>query len=183
MPTTKPNIYGLRSVYSLGSHLNLSCESGPSSPPPDLHWFLNGVKISSKDSSLVTSLDPYYPLDNKRGISRSQLNYPLIEEELPKFPKPVIIKCVAVIKEFYRKADKVRVKIIGRKRALDIAGEEDEEEADEYETTIEQRNDGLRQIFTSNASYRINASLLLFIGAICFYLFSFASFSILTQGM
>ena len=161
MPTSKPNIYGLRSVYSLGSHLNLSCESGPSSPPPDLHWFLNGVKISSKDSSLVTSLDPYYPLDNKRGISRSQLNYPLIEEELPKFPKPVIIKCVAVIKEFYRKADKVRVKIIGRKRVVDARGEEEEEEADDYDTTNEERNDGFRQIFSSNASSRLRLSLLL----------------------
>ena len=151
LPTSKPNIYGLRSVYDVGSTLNLSCESGPSSPPPDLHWFINGVRMSSKD--LVTSLDPYYPLDNKRGVSRSQvltnhssvwtltnqsqLKYPLINDKLPRFPKPVIVKCVAVIKEFYRKSDKARVKIIGRKKIVDSTEHNEVEvETEDYEPTI-----------------------------------------------
>ena len=34
LPTSRPHIYGLRSVYPMGALLNLSCESGPSSPPP-----------------------------------------------------------------------------------------------------------------------------------------------------
>ena len=34
LPTSRPHIYGLRSVYPVGALLNLSCESGPSSPPP-----------------------------------------------------------------------------------------------------------------------------------------------------
>ena len=85
LPTSKPHIYGLRSVYNLGSHLNLSCESGPSSPPPVLHWFLNGVKMTSRDEHLVTEMDPLYPLDDKRGIARSQLNLRLTEETLPRW--------------------------------------------------------------------------------------------------
>ena len=32
------------------------------------------------------------------------------------YPRPVMVKCVAVIKEFYRKADKVQVKVLGRKK-------------------------------------------------------------------
>ena len=84
LPTSKPHIYGLRSVYNVGSMLNLSCESGPSSPPPVLHWFLNGVRMSSKYPGSVTNMDPIYPLDNKRAISRSLLNFRLVDDLLPR---------------------------------------------------------------------------------------------------
>jgi len=116
LPTSKPHIYGLRSQYNIGSLLNLSCESGPSSPPPVLHWFINGVRASAKEPERITNMDPVFPLNDKRGISRSMLNWHLIEEKLPRHPIPVNVKCVAVIKEFYRKSVKVQVKVLGRKK-------------------------------------------------------------------
>ena len=48
------------------------------------HWFLNGVKMTSKDENLVTEMDPLYPLDDKRGVARSQLNLRLTDEKLPR---------------------------------------------------------------------------------------------------
>ena len=56
---------------------------------------------------------------------------------MPRFPKPVIVKCVAVIKEFYRKSDKARVKIIGRKKIVDSTEHNEvEAETEDYEPTI-----------------------------------------------
>ena len=117
LPTSKPHIYGLRSVYEVGSLLNLSCESGPSSPPPRLHWFLNGVKLGPEDnkgSVTVTDIETAFPLDDKKGISGSQLKFPLTNENLARVPEKMVVKCVAVIKEFYRKGVKVVVKVRGR---------------------------------------------------------------------
>ena len=95
--------------------MNLTCESGPSSPPTTLFWFMNGDKISH-DSPDVTEMDAVYPLANKRAISRSLLSLHLTEDRLPQHPYPVMVKCVAVIREFYRKSVKSRVNILGRKK-------------------------------------------------------------------
>ena len=95
--------------------MNLTCESGPSSPPTTLLWFLNGDQIS-QDSPHVTEMDAVYPLANKRAISRSLLILHLTQDRLPKHPYPVMVKCVAVIREFYRKSVKSRVSILGRKK-------------------------------------------------------------------
>ena len=101
----------------MGSLLNLSCESGPSSPPPRLHWFLNGLKLGlegNKGSVTVTDIETAFPLDDKKGISGSQLKFLLTNENLARVPEKIVIKCVAVIKEFYRKGVKVVVKVRGR---------------------------------------------------------------------
>ena len=101
----------------MGSLLNLSCESGPSSPPPRLHWFLNGVKLGlegNKGSVSVTDIETAFPLDDKKGISGSQLKFLLTNENLARVPEKIVVKCVAVIKEFYRKGVKVVVKVRGR---------------------------------------------------------------------
>ena len=115
--------------------MNLTCESGPSSPPTTLFWFMNGAKISP-DSSHVTEMDAVYPLANKRAISRSLLSLHLTEDRLPQHPYPVMVKCVAVIREFYRKSVKSRVSILGRKKV------KDEEES----------NDGTTEGFVSSAT-------------------------------
>ena len=116
LPTSRPHIYGLRSVYDVGALLNLSCESGPSSPPPRLHWFLNGVKMGKEENDdTVTEMEPVFPLEDKRGISRSLLQYPLSRDNLSRLPPQLVVKCVALIKEFYRKGIKVRVEVKGRK--------------------------------------------------------------------
>ena len=115
LPTSRPHIYGLRSVYDVGALLNLSCESGPSSPPPRLHWFLNGVKMGKEENDdTVTEMEPVFPLEDKRGISRSLLKYPLSPDNLARVPRQLVVKCVAVIKEFYRKGVKVEVEVRGR---------------------------------------------------------------------
>ena len=101
----------------MGSLLNLSCESGPSSPPPRLHWFLNGAKLGlegNKGSVTVTDIETAFPLDDKKGISGSQLKFLLTNENLSRVPEKIVVKCVAVIKEFYRKGVKVVVKVRGR---------------------------------------------------------------------
>jgi hypothetical protein len=138
LPTSHPHIYGLRSSYKVGSLLNLTCESGPSSPPTTLFWFLNGEKISH-DSPLVTEMDAVYPLANKRAISRSLLSLHLTEDRLPKHPYPVMVKCVAVIREFYRKSVKARVSILGRKK---VKG-----------GVKETSNDGTTEGFVSSAAH------------------------------
>ena len=110
--------------------MNLTCESGPSSPPTTLFWFLNGAKIT-QDSPHVTEMDAVYPLANKRAISRSLLSLHLTEDRLTKHPYPVMVKCVAVIREFYRKSVKSRVSILGRKK-----GKEGDQETS-YDGTTE----------------------------------------------
>ena len=102
--------------------LNLSCESGPSSPPPRLHWFLNGVKLGlegNEGSVTVTDMETAFPLDDKKGISGSQLKFLLSTENLARarVPEKIVVKCLAVIKEFYRKGVKVVVKVRGREAA------------------------------------------------------------------
>ena len=112
LPTSRPHIYGLRSVYPVGALLNLSCESGPSSPPPVstvlyctvlhctilyctvqvLHWFLNGAQLQA---GLVTAMEPVYPLEDKRGVARSLLKLPLTEETLPRY-YPNIVSLVVL---------------------------------------------------------------------------------------
>ena len=77
-------------------------------------------------------MDAIYPLANKRAISRSLLSLHLIEDRLPKHPYPVMVKCVAVIREFYRKSVKSRVSILGRMKT------KDEEES--YDGTTECRS-------------------------------------------
>ena len=104
----------------MGSLLNLSCESGPSSPPPRLLWFLNGVKLGlegegGRQGLTVTDIETAFPLDDKKGISGSQLKFLLTNQNLARVPEKIVVKCVAVIKEFYRKAVKVVVKVRGRK--------------------------------------------------------------------
>ena len=44
LPRSDPAIYGLRAVYGAGEWLNLTCESGPSSPATSLGWRLGGVR-------------------------------------------------------------------------------------------------------------------------------------------
>ena len=61
-------------------------------------------------------MDAVYPLADKRAISRSLLSLPLTEDQLPHPPYPLMVKCVAVIREFYRKSVKARVSVIGRKK-------------------------------------------------------------------
>ena len=107
-------------MYEVGSLLNLSCESGPSSPPPRLLWFLNGVKLGlegeeGRQGLTVTDIETAFPLDDKKGISGSQLKFLLTNQNLARVPEKIVVKCVAVIKEFYRKAVKVVVKVRGRK--------------------------------------------------------------------
>ena len=104
----------------MGSLLNLSCESGPSSPPPRLLWFLNGVKLGlegeeGRQGLTVTDIETAFPLEDKKGISGSQLKFLLTDQNLARVPEKMVVKCVAVIKEFYRKAVKVVVKVRGRK--------------------------------------------------------------------
>ena len=117
--------------------MNLTCESGPSSPPTTLFWFINGEKISH-DSPHITEMDAVYPLANKRAISRSLLSLHLTEDRLPKHPYPVMVKCVAVIREFYRKSVKSRVSILGREKVKDAV-------KDAY-------NDGTTEGFVSSAA-------------------------------
>ena len=107
-------------MYEVGSLLNLSCESGPSSPPPRLLWFLNGVKLGlegeqGRQGLTVTDIETAFPLEDKKGISGSQLKFLLTNQNLARVPEKIVVKCVAVIKEFYRKAVKVVVKVRGRK--------------------------------------------------------------------
>ena len=120
--------------------MNLTCESGPSSPPTTLFWFMNGAKISH-DSPHVTEMDAVYPLANKRAISHSLVSLHLTEDRLPKHPYPVMVKCVAVIREFYRKSVKSRVSILGRKITKD---EEDS-------------NDGTTEGFVSSAAHIVKS--------------------------
>ena len=60
-------------------------------------------------------MDAVYPLANKRAISRSLLTLDLVEDRLPKHPYHLVVKCVAVIREFYRKSVKSRVSVVGRR--------------------------------------------------------------------
>ena len=93
----------------MGALLNLSCESGPSSPPPVstalyctvlyctalyctvqvLRWFLNGAELQP---GLVTAMEPVYPLEDKRGVARSLLKLPLTEETLPRYSPNIVFR-------------------------------------------------------------------------------------------
>ena len=79
LPASAPAIYGLRSVYGEGEFVNLTCESGPSSPVTRLSWSLNNVRIQP-ESPLVSTMLPVYPLPDKKGISRTFLSLLVTEE-------------------------------------------------------------------------------------------------------
>ena len=117
IPSTSPAIYGLKSIYGVGGHLNLTCESGPSSPPTSLSWFMNGAKIPHEEP-LVTDMLPIYPLPDQRAISRSFLSFPLTASSSP-LPHPLIVECEAAVGDIYKKYAKVRVRISGEKISAD----------------------------------------------------------------
>ena len=71
-------------------------------------------------------------------------------------PIPVNVKCVAVIKEFYRKSVKVQVKVLGRKkfRAQDINNDVEDEIYEDW--TTENWDDEEEEGFSSNSvNYRL----------------------------
>ena len=105
----------------MGDHLNLTCESGPSSPPTSLSWFMNGVKIPHEEP-LVTDMLPIFPLPDRRAISRSALSFPLLESSLPlpELPHPLEVKCEAGVGDIYKKSARVRVRLGGEKVAREV---------------------------------------------------------------
>ena len=115
--STRPAIHGLCSIYCVSEHLNLTCESRPSSPPTSLSWFMNGAKIPH-EKPLVTDMLPVYPLPDQRAISRSFLSFPLTASSSP-LPHPLIVECEAAVGDIYKKYAKVRVRISGEKIATD----------------------------------------------------------------
>ena len=107
MPQTGPAIYGLKSVYKVGEFVNLTCESGPSSPLLSLSWFLNSVKVQD-ESPLVTDMAPVYPLPDRRAISRSSISV-LLTEEI--FSRALEVECEAMVEGLYSKSAVVRVSV------------------------------------------------------------------------
>ena len=107
LPHTGPAIYGLKSVYKLGEFVNLTCESGPSSPELGLSWFLNSVKVQ-EESPLVTEMAPVYPLPDRRGISRSSISV-LLTEEI--FSRALEVECQAKVEGLYSESAVVRVSV------------------------------------------------------------------------
>ena len=107
LPHTGPAIYGLKSVYKLGEFVNLTCESGPSSPELGLSWFLNSVKVQ-EESPLVTDMAPIYPLPDRRAISRSSISI-LLTEQI--FSRALEVECEAMVEGLYSKSALVRVTV------------------------------------------------------------------------
>ena len=107
MPQTGPAIYGLKSVYKVGEFVNLTCESGPSSPPLSLSWLLNSVKVQD-ESPLVTDMAPVYPLPDRRAISRSSISV-LLTEEI--FSRALEVECEAMVEGLYSQSAVVRVSV------------------------------------------------------------------------
>ena len=145
----------------MGSLLNLSCESGPSSPPPRLHWFLSGVKVGREETEgSVTDMETVFPLDDKRGVSRSLLKYPLSNDNLARVPRQLVVKCVAVIKEFYRKGVKVVVEVKGRELTRqDHPGVKDKQKEDWAEDVS--INNGVRSYLVQQNLILISVTLIL----------------------
>ena len=107
LPHTGPAIYGLKSVYRVGEFVNLTCESGPSSPLLGLSWFLNSVKVQ-EESPLVTEMAPVYPLPDRRGISRSSISV-LLTEQI--FSRALEVECQAEVEGLYSESAVVRVSV------------------------------------------------------------------------
>ncbi|KAF6207620.1 hypothetical protein GE061_016067 [Apolygus lucorum] len=55
LPKTGPVIYGARPSYKPGDKVSLICSAGPSSPPPHLTWFINGLHSGEPDILIVGS--------------------------------------------------------------------------------------------------------------------------------
>ena len=107
LPHSGPAIYGLKSVYKVGEFVNLTCESGPSSPVLGLSWFLNSVKVQ-EESPLVTDMAPVYPLPDRRAISRSSISL-LLTEQI--FSRALEVECQAKVGHLYSKSALVRVSV------------------------------------------------------------------------
>lgn len=107
LPNTGPAIYGLRSLYKVGEFVNLTCESGPSSPPTQLSWILDGVRIQP-ESPLVSTMIPVYPLPDKRAISRSYLSLLLSQDS---YMVPSLVECEASVGNIYHQTASVQVSI------------------------------------------------------------------------
>lgn len=107
LPTSGPQIYGLNPSYRLGETLNLTCESGPSSPPTKLRWFINSSPLPA-DSHMISRKEPVFPLLDKRAISRSILLLPLTEDVVP-----LEVECRSTVREFYRESVRKEVRVRG----------------------------------------------------------------------
>merc|ERR1719397_248688 len=107
LPNSGPAIYGLKSVYKVGEFVNLTCESGPSSPVTSLNWYLNSVKVQ-ETSPLVSHMVPVYPLPDRRAISRSSISVLLTEDILS---RALEVECSATAGEIYSQSAVVRVTV------------------------------------------------------------------------
>ena len=105
LPSSGPAIYGLKSVYSEGEFVNLTCESGPSSPVTSLSWYLNSVRVNEA-SPLVSQMAPLYPLPDRRAISRSSISV-LLSGEM--FYRSLEVSCEASVGSLYSQSAVVRV--------------------------------------------------------------------------
>ena len=108
LPNSGPAIYGLKSVYGEGEFVNLTCESGPSSPVTSLSWSLNSVRLHDS-SPLVSHMAPVYPLPDRRAISRSSISV-LLTGEI--FSRPLEVECEAGVRSLsYSQSAVVRVSL------------------------------------------------------------------------
>ena len=102
----------------MGEFVNLTCESGPSSPPTQLSWILDGVRIQP-ESPLVSTMIPVYPLPDKRAISRSYLSLLLSQDS---YMVPSLVECEASVGNIYHQTASVQVSIGHSFRSQHVSG-------------------------------------------------------------
>uniref|UniRef100_A0A146LR61 Ig-like domain-containing protein n=2 Tax=Lygus hesperus TaxID=30085 RepID=A0A146LR61_LYGHE len=95
LPKTGPVIYGARPSYKPGDKVSLICSAGPSSPPPHLTWFINGLHTNS------SYIHGPYEFDAEHGLKRIELGLEFTAESRHFEDGELKMKCTSSIDTLY----------------------------------------------------------------------------------
>ncbi|CAL1270743.1 unnamed protein product [Larinioides sclopetarius] len=71
IPKEGPRIYGVQKSYRIGDFVNMTCLFGPSKPPAQITWYING------EEAPVPYVSPTTPSGDQEVISESRLSFAL----------------------------------------------------------------------------------------------------------
>ncbi|XP_023321851.1 uncharacterized protein LOC111696475 [Eurytemora carolleeae] len=105
LPRTPPQILGGRRAYKQGEKLNITCESGMGSPPPELKFFVQSREVELSSQKLET----FFPIRGQlRGISRQNLGF--IVDSTPNSRLEIV--CQAKILDVYADSAMLSIEVL-----------------------------------------------------------------------
>lgn len=95
LPKSGPVIQGAKDKYRPGDKISLVCSAGPSSPPPHLNWYINGLHVNS------SYLSGPFVHDEGNGLKQVDLLLEYTAEERHFDNGELKMKCTSSIDTLY----------------------------------------------------------------------------------